>query len=290
YNGHGDVVQIVDTAGTVKNSYDYDVWGNFLKKEETIENHFTYFGQTFDETTGLYYLRARYYDPTTGRFTQQDTAEDGYNWYVYGNQNPVNRIDQSGMYGEALINPWIRQQEIWMKGVKALELLGYNLTSQFLHNSLRWFKAEDVSITDYWDGVNISGSDRINGDLVVYSLRNNKTINNEIDWLINCYGKDGFTHFDSGEMVLTLNNTTDLYLSFNNATVKLIGNKTETGSWIVNVNVFDIYDFDIEKLKEIDSFKKAIGGIAGSIAAIEQMPVWGAIKTYNINVNYNIER
>ncbi len=98
YNGHGDVVQIVDTAGNVVNSYDYDVWGNFLTKEETIDNHFTYFGQTYDETTGLYYLRARYYDPSTGRFTQQDPAEDGYNWYVYGNQNPVMFIDLWGLY------------------------------------------------------------------------------------------------------------------------------------------------------------------------------------------------
>ena len=97
YNGHGDVVQIVDTSGVIKNTYDYDVWGNFLKKEETIENHFTYFGQTYDETTGLYYLRARYYDPTTGRFTQQDSAEDGYNWYVYGNNNPINYTDPTGM-------------------------------------------------------------------------------------------------------------------------------------------------------------------------------------------------
>lgn len=72
------------------------MWGNLLKKEETIENHFTYFGQTYDETTGLYYLRARYYDPTTGRFTQQDPAEDGYNWYVYGNQNPVIYVDYTG--------------------------------------------------------------------------------------------------------------------------------------------------------------------------------------------------
>jgi len=97
YNGHGDVVQITDTSGNIVNSYDYDVWGNFLKKEETIENHFTYFGQIYDETTGLYYLRARYYDPTTGRFTQQDPAEDGYNWYVYGNQNPVYYIDEYGL-------------------------------------------------------------------------------------------------------------------------------------------------------------------------------------------------
>ena len=80
----------------VVNSYDYDVWGNFIEKNETIDNPFTYFGQTYDETTGLYYLRARYYDPSTGRFTQQDFAEDGYNWYVYGNQNPVMFVDYTG--------------------------------------------------------------------------------------------------------------------------------------------------------------------------------------------------
>lgn len=96
YNGHGDVIQIVEESGNIVNSYDYDVWGNFLKKEETVHNPFTYFGQTYDETTGLYYLRARYYDPQTGRFTQQDTAEDGYNWYVYGNQNPVVYVDYTG--------------------------------------------------------------------------------------------------------------------------------------------------------------------------------------------------
>ncbi len=96
YNGHGDVVQITNTSGEVVNSYDYDVWGNFLEKEETIHNPFTYFGQTYDETTGLYYLRTRYYDPTTGRFTQQDPAEDGYNWYIYGTQNPVLYVDYTG--------------------------------------------------------------------------------------------------------------------------------------------------------------------------------------------------
>jgi len=97
YSGHGDVVQIVDTPGAIENTYDYDIWGNFLKKEETIENHFTYFGQTYDETTVLYYLRARYYDPTTGRFTQQDPAEDGYNWYVYCVHNPIAYVDDTGL-------------------------------------------------------------------------------------------------------------------------------------------------------------------------------------------------
>ena len=135
YNGHGDVVQIVDTSGAIKNTYDYDVWGNFITKQETIDNHFTYFGQTYDETTGLYYLRARYYDPTTGRFTQQDTAEDGYNWYIYGNQNPVIHIDPMGESATATATVVITAPE-WvpwvLAGVSAAvtAMVGY-----FAHNN-----------------------------------------------------------------------------------------------------------------------------------------------------------
>ena len=113
YNGHGDVVQIVDTSGNIVNQYDYDVWGNFLKKEETIENHFTYFGQTYDETTGLYYLRARYYDPATSRMLSEDPVKQGLNWYVYCNNNPLKYIDPSGLtyviawsYGKADLKPY----------------------------------------------------------------------------------------------------------------------------------------------------------------------------------------
>lgn len=41
-------------------------------------------------------MRARHYDPITERFTQQDAAEDGYNWYIYGNNNPVIYADENG--------------------------------------------------------------------------------------------------------------------------------------------------------------------------------------------------
>ena len=79
-----------------------------MTKQETIDNPFTYFGQTYDETTGLYYLRARYYDPQTGRFTQQDPAEDGYNWYVYGNQNPIMYVDPDGLLAyPGQVHGWI---------------------------------------------------------------------------------------------------------------------------------------------------------------------------------------
>jgi RHS repeat-associated protein len=98
YNGHGDVVQMVQANnGEIVNQYAYDPWGNFDKKDETVGNPFTYFGQTYDETTGLYYLRARYYDPTTGRFTQEDPIKDGGNWYGAFNGNPLKYIDPSGL-------------------------------------------------------------------------------------------------------------------------------------------------------------------------------------------------
>jgi RHS repeat-associated protein len=49
-----------------------------------------------EDETGLVYMRARYYEPTTGRFISEDPARDGVNWYLYADGNPVNRIDSSG--------------------------------------------------------------------------------------------------------------------------------------------------------------------------------------------------
>ena len=72
YNGHGDVVQLVTSSGTLGRSYDYDAFGNEVSPSATDTNPFRYAGQYFDSETGTYYLRARYYDPGIGRFTQQD--------------------------------------------------------------------------------------------------------------------------------------------------------------------------------------------------------------------------
>ena len=55
------------------------------------------FGVYFDTETGNIYLRARYYDPSVGRFISEDPAEDGFNWYVYAGNNPVMFVDPSGL-------------------------------------------------------------------------------------------------------------------------------------------------------------------------------------------------
>ena len=65
--------------------------------EETVPNRLRYNGQMADGLTGLYYLRARYYNASLGRFTQEDVIyNDGLNLYAYCNSNPVMYSDQSG--------------------------------------------------------------------------------------------------------------------------------------------------------------------------------------------------
>lgn len=93
----GSTTHIVDEAGVVQNCYEYDAWGNITAKEEQVPNRFTYYGQQIDPVTQQYYLRARFYNPVVGRFTQEDTyRSDGLNLYAYCASNPIYYVDPSG--------------------------------------------------------------------------------------------------------------------------------------------------------------------------------------------------
>jgi len=103
YNGHGDVVQLMSSAGAVTKSYAYDAFGNEKNPSSSDTNPFRYCGEYFDTESGTIYLRARYYNPANGRFTQQDSW--GYanpsdplslNLYTYCQNNPVLYVDVSG--------------------------------------------------------------------------------------------------------------------------------------------------------------------------------------------------
>lgn len=81
----------------MENRYAYDAFGNLLGQEEAFPNRILYAGQLYDQKTGQYYLRARYYNPTIGRFSQEDTYwGDGLNLYAYCANNPVRYFDPSG--------------------------------------------------------------------------------------------------------------------------------------------------------------------------------------------------
>ena len=93
----GSTNLITDKYGKINNEYWYDAFGNILSSKENIHNRITYIGQQYDRVTNQYYLRARYYNPVIGRFTQEDVYRgDGLNLYAYCNNNPVEYCDPSG--------------------------------------------------------------------------------------------------------------------------------------------------------------------------------------------------
>ena len=97
YNAHGDVVNLTNPTGTVTKTYDYDAFGNERNPDTADENPFRYCGEYWNVETGAYYLRARYYDPLLGRFTTEDPALAGLNWYTYCTNNPVGFVDPLGL-------------------------------------------------------------------------------------------------------------------------------------------------------------------------------------------------
>jgi RHS repeat-associated protein len=102
YDGHGNVRFLTNSAGTVTDSYTYDAFGLPITTTGTTPNNYLYSGEQYDGALGLYYLRARYYNPATGRFLVMDPyAGDILNpatlhKYAYTENNPINAIDATG--------------------------------------------------------------------------------------------------------------------------------------------------------------------------------------------------
>jgi RHS repeat-associated protein len=104
HDGLGSVRQLVDSAGQIEARYAYDHFGVPLAGDG-VPNPWQFTGEAWDAEVELLYLRARYYQPETGRFITEDPwAGDVWrpgtlNTYVYVGNNPVNYTDPSGLNG-----------------------------------------------------------------------------------------------------------------------------------------------------------------------------------------------
>ncbi len=97
-DGIGSITSLSDGVGVVANTRTYDSFGMLAAANGTVVNPFMYAGRDLDQETGIYDYRARYYDPSSGRFLSEDPAEDDLNLYVYVRNSPTNSTDPFGLY------------------------------------------------------------------------------------------------------------------------------------------------------------------------------------------------
>jgi RHS repeat-associated protein len=97
FNGHGDTVRLVNSDGNISKRYDYDSFGVEVNPDEDDTNPWRYAGEYCDIETNTYYLRARIYNPSNGRFLSEDPIRHGLNWYTYVSNNPIRFIDPWGL-------------------------------------------------------------------------------------------------------------------------------------------------------------------------------------------------
>jgi len=113
YDGHGSTRHLTNSSGAVLDSYSYDAYGMMLggspgsAQNPTLPaTNLLYTGEQFDTAAQQYYLRARYYDPSNGRFNRVDpfpgNPQDpqSLHKYTYCHNNPVDAVDPSGTVGE----------------------------------------------------------------------------------------------------------------------------------------------------------------------------------------------
>ncbi|TFH13579.1 MAG: hypothetical protein E4H02_11580, partial [Lentisphaerales bacterium] len=135
----GSVHAVVDSTGSIMESYRYDAWGKVLGvydsndkplSESAIGNCVLWQGREYSWKTGLYYFRARWYDPITGRWVSKDPIgiSGGLNQYVFCGNNPVNKRDPSGLHNWAwfkppdedfIVGPKERFEELYFLGIQA---------------------------------------------------------------------------------------------------------------------------------------------------------------------------
>jgi RHS repeat-associated protein len=117
----GSIINLTDNSQTITINYQYDAFGTIKNQSGTSPNEMTYTGRRFDNESGLYYYRTRYYNSVTGRFTQKDkyyydlisdlnlNEEKIYNiypLYVYVKNNSIVYSDPFGMFIEKEETDW----------------------------------------------------------------------------------------------------------------------------------------------------------------------------------------
>jgi RHS repeat-associated protein len=156
YDGGGSVRQLTNSLGAVTDEYEYDAFGNSFTRSGTTPNNYLYRGEQFDSDLGLYYLRARYYNPATGRFMSRDpengiiTDPKTLHKYDYAGGDPVNLKDPTGREDDL-----VDEGLIYRAGIIAIlattTIYGRNDLAQIACDAIAWLNGGVLELTGYED-------------------------------------------------------------------------------------------------------------------------------------------
>ena len=182
----GSCTHIVDDR-KILNQYEYDAWGNVTSQKETVKNRFKFNGQQLDPITQQYYLRARFYNPVIGRFTQEDTYRgDGLNLYSYCANNPVYYVDPSGNACEPqkdIYNDILHKQRVG----SALKIDNVEAVRDGKNNIIKEFPsvAQAHGFTDLLDNyVGYATKTSINNGMLYQLEGSLNGVNGRFEWII----------------------------------------------------------------------------------------------------------
>jgi RHS repeat-associated protein len=141
----GTVHAMADANGAIVESYRFDAWGRVLAvydasgqplAQSAIGNRYLWQGREYSWTTGLYYFRARWYDPVTGRWLSKDPIgiSGGLNLYAFCGNNPVNFVDPLGLLIRA---PTQAEEAAIQNAIARMHAAGYVNVAQGLEEALR---------------------------------------------------------------------------------------------------------------------------------------------------------
>ena len=102
-DGLGSISSLTDGSGAIAATHTYDTFGNLAASAGSVVNPFRYTAREWEPETGLYFYRARYYDPSGGRFLSEDPllVELGTSLFAYAQSNPVTYADEDGQRKKA---------------------------------------------------------------------------------------------------------------------------------------------------------------------------------------------
>jgi RHS repeat-associated protein len=146
----GSTRDLVDNTGTVRNHIVYDAFGGIVSQSDpAFGTRYLFTGREFDSETGLYYYRARYYDPATGRFLSEDPLRfdaGTANFYAYVGNDPIGKTDPTGKFTRSTKVTFVAENLLDGSATVVVESLlsGFNLlpNNNLLLLFYYWFPGE----------------------------------------------------------------------------------------------------------------------------------------------------